>query len=149
MPKPFRSIDFTRTTKEHWAGYDNGDAYDTQFTIRGAKIAFGDYMLVRMQSGRIARYRVFSVRRDYTGRADWVVRATAIGYVPMVEQAMPPVSKIKGLLGDGSGGIRSNASQPAHLPNGFTKPTSEFWKILVRDEVSRDRTNSMRTTGNL
>jgi hypothetical protein len=152
-PRPYRSINFIRTLKNHWAKFDGGDNYDARFIVRGEKVAYGDTLLVRMQSGRIGRYRVFSVQHDYTGRADWQVHATGLGYMweapPVPQPLLLPAPKIAGLLTDGSRWVRSNTGELAHLPRGFTKPASEFWKIFTRDEANCNRPDSMRTTSNL
>lgn len=141
QPKVFRSINFVEATKDHRAVFVGGNCYDARFDIRG-QIAYGDEILVRMRSGRIGRYRVFSVQKDFSGNSDWLVRATGVGYQETSKQ-------IPQLPCHNARWVRSDTGELAHLPSGFTKPASEFWKILVRDQASRDRTNSMRTTGNL
>src|SRR5271168_726060 len=152
-PKPpvlRRVIDFTHPREDHWASFDGGNNFDARFTIRG-NVAFGDQILVAMQSGRIGCYRLFSVRSDFTGKANWKAQGMAVAYWTEAESIQrvvkPALPKVKGLLGNGSGWIRSDSGQLAHLPSGFTKPASEFWKVLCRDEACNRRSNSMRANG--
>lgn len=134
------TIDFTRPTKDHWARYENGGNFDALFSIRGY-VAKNDDILVPMQSGRIGRYRLFSVIRDFMGAADWKARGVACGYQEPIPTVRPDTEPrpvvIKGLLGDGTRWVRSDKGELAHLPSGFTKPSSEFWKILTRHEARR------------
>lgn len=147
-----RTLDFTRPRDDHWASYDGGDNYDAYFTIRGA-VAHGDTIVVAMQSGRAGCYKLFSVRPDFMGEGDWKAQGIRTGYwsevplVPKLDTTSHP--KIKGLLGDGTRWIRSNSGELAHLPSGFTKPASDFWKVLCRDEARRGWADSIRATGNL
>lgn len=139
------TIDFTKPRSDHWVSFDGGTNFDAHFTIRG-QVTLGDQILVRMQSGRIGCYRLFSVRPDFMGLANWKAQGIGVNYR---DDLWPPTPKIKGLLTDGTRWVRSSSGELAHLPSGFTKPASEFWSILVRDEARRGRSNSMRTTGNL
>jgi hypothetical protein len=147
-----REIDFTRPTLKQWASYEGGDNFSAQFRIRG-NVANGDEILIPMRSGRIGRYCLYSVLRDFSGTADWKVRGCAVGYQKFSETTSPicQVVKpaIKGLLGDGSRGLQPNSSQLAHVQGSFTEPTSEFWKILVRDEARSARADRMRTASHL
>lgn len=148
-----KQIDFTEPTSNHWASYDYGDNYDARFTIRGA-VQRGDEILVVLRSGNIGRYRLFSVLPDFTGIGDSKVRATGIGYykkAPVRSVSIPllPAPKIKALLTDGSGGPRSCNGQLFDLQSGSLVPTSDQWKILVRNEACRARTSEMRATSNL
>jgi hypothetical protein len=143
----YRQVDFTQYNKTKWASYDYGDNYDTRFTIRGF-VQRGDEILIVLRSGRIGRYRLFSVTPDFTGIGDYKVRATAIGYyrkAPVRVLSIPllPAPKIKALLTDGSRGIRSSNSQLSDLQGGSLITASEQWKILVRNEASRARASEM------
>lgn len=146
------TISFINPSKERWAGFDGGDNNDARFTVRG-NVKIDDEILIRMQSGRIGRYRLFSVLRDWMGVGDWKVKAVAVGYqtTPRVIEGVEqnPAPKIKGLLGDGTRWVRSSSGELAHLPSGFTKPSSEFWEILCRDEACHRRAGSMRSASNL
>jgi hypothetical protein len=147
-PQPLHCmIDFTKSRKDHWAGFDGGDNHDAMFSIVG-HVQIGDELLIRMQSGRIGRYRVFSRFFDPTGVVDWHIRATAIGYLSE-ERCLAPMVKVQGLLGDGSGRLRSDSSQSTPLSSGFIEPSGDFWKVLCRDEARRGWTDSMRTTGDM
>jgi len=147
-----RQVDFTEPTLTHWANFEHGSNYNAHFAIRG-DVAKGDEILVRMQSGRVARYCLYSAIRDFHGVADWKVVGCICGYESprqiVLEHDKAPAPKIKGLLGDGSGSLRSSPSKPPDLPSGFTEPTSEFWKVLARDEACRARADRLRTAGNL
>lgn len=153
-PPEFRLIDFTKPTATHWAGFDGGNNYDACFTIKCARpLHFKDYILVRLQSGRIGRYRVFSALPDFSRVADWKVRAVAVGYWEpdrtMAHNPSRPAPKTQGLLCAPTGGIRPPVSQSPALPRGFTKPTSDFWKVFARDEACHRRTSTVRAGGNL
>jgi hypothetical protein len=151
-PKPLPAlrcmIDFTRPTKDHWASFEGGDNFHARFVIKG-NVRHGDEILVRMQSRRKGCYRLYSVHRDWSRLGDWRCAGMAVGYwddPPVPEKVAP---KIKGLLSDGTRWVRSDTGELAHLSSGFTKPASEFWKILARNEARRGWTDSMRATGNL
>lgn len=155
-PKPIslltRVIDFTQPRKDHWLRYQGGDHFDSHFSIRGHVIR-GDEVLIRMQSGRVGCYSLFSVIRDFSGQADWLARGAAVGYADKVEQKPPmaalPRPQITRLLGDGTWRVQPDSSKLAALSSGFTLPTSEFWKVFARNEACGHRANSLRTTGNL
>jgi hypothetical protein len=136
-----RVIDLTEPTEDHWGIFEGGDNFDARFTMHG-DVAKGDEILVRMQSGRIARYCAFSCIHNFCGPGEWKVRACICGY------EKEPV-QIKGLLTAGSTSVRSGPSQPSTLSSGFTEPASGFWKILARDEACRAGADRLRTAGNL
>jgi len=142
----YRLLDFTKPALNHWIRFDGGDNNNAMFTARG-EVHFGDYILVRCRSGRVGRYRCFSVRPDFTGEADYKIQAVAIGYWS-APTAYPP-KPIKGLLGDGTRWVRSDKGELAHLPSGFTKPASEFWKILARNEACNRHSSRIDSTGNM
>lgn len=147
-----RVIDFTTPRKNHWLNFEGGDNFDARFAIRG-QVARGDEVLVRMQSGRIGCYSLFSVIRDFTGVADWKARGAAIGYTDrmVLHQRTAPCAKpeVTRLLSDGTWRVQSDSSKLADLQSGFTQPTSEFWKIRARNEARRDWTDSLRPTSHL
>jgi hypothetical protein len=152
-PEPWRSlVDFSDPRPNHWANYNGGTNFEAHFTIRG-QVALGDEILVGMSSGRVGRYRLYSVRPDFVDGADWKAQGMAIGYwggMPTTTRPRPIAEpEIKGLLGDGSRWVRSDKGELAHLPSGFTKPTSDFWKILCRDEACHQGTDRMRATSDL
>lgn len=145
-------IDFREPRLDHWASFEGGDNFDARFSIRG-RVAKGDEIIVRMRSGRSCSYQLFSVRPDFTRDADWVVRGCVVGWfqqgrlVPEAKRNAGPSAQR--LLGSGSGGIQSYPSELAPLSDGFTYPTSEFWKIRARNEACSARANQLRATGNL
>lgn len=147
-----RVLDFTRPNPEYWLDFVGGDNFDAHFLIRG-DVAQGDDVLVRMQSGRIGRYTLFSVRSTFMAQAHWKARGIFICYqktIPTLAVLSAfPEHQIKGLLGPGLGRIRPDPSKFIDLPLGFTLPSSEFWKILARNEVCCGRTGLLRTTSNL
>jgi len=157
-PKPLKArpihfvYDFTKPEKNHWIAFEGGDNYAAKFRITGDVKAYDD-VLVRLKSGRIGRYRLFSVLRDFSGASDWTALGMAIGYwsEPQQEASMAakPDPKIKGLLGDGSGGLRSDPGESSALSSGFTLPSSEFWKVLERNEACHRRAGSMRSGSDL
>lgn len=119
------------------------------FTVRG-DVRTGDYILVRLRSGRIGRYRVFSCIWNFAHPGTCQIRAVAIGYwTPPACSVKLPNRPIKGLLGDGTRWVRSDKGELAHLPRGFTKPASEFWKILARHEACNRHTSRIDATGNM
>lgn len=146
-----RIVDFTRSTKDHWIKFEGGDNYNAMFNIRGA-CKMGDDILVCMSSGRIGRYRIFSLLPDFTGVGDYRARAVGVCYWPKASvdprPSATPVVKIKGLLGDGTRWVRSDKGELAHLPSGFTKPASEFWKVFHGGTPGSRSTNPDGTTGN-
>src|SRR5580765_8024761 len=155
-PKPptcvRKMINFTRPRKGHWADFKGGTNFDAQFIICG-NVAKGDEIFVSMQSGRIGCYSLFSVLQNFSGVGEWKARGCL---VRLYENARPlscfdpqPRRRIAGLLGDGSGRVQPDSGKLAPLSSGFTEPTSEFWKIFVRDEACRNRADSLRTAGNL
>lgn len=145
---PTVTRDFTKPTADHWISFEGGDVDNAIFRIRG-DVAPGDYLLTRMCSGRIGRYRVYSRVPMLSRRGFWRVKAMAVGYWDApASETRSLVRPIKGLLGDGTRWIRSNSGELAHLPRGFTKPDSEFWKIYHRNEINGRGTNSNGTTSN-
>lgn len=142
----WRIHDFTYPDKNHWAGFDLGDTYVSYFTLRtNGVVKVGDEILVNMRSGRVGRYHIYSVRRDFTGGADYKVTAAAYGYVPKtVEVAMPAPRKTPLLLTDGSGGSKPYSGELSDIPSSIALPTSEFWKVHARDEANHRRPNPMR-----
>jgi hypothetical protein len=150
-PKPVMLscvLDFTKPTNERWARFEGGDNFDAHFTVRGF-VAKGDEILVRMCSGRVGRYCLFSVLRDFSSRSDWKVRGCATGYQGMPRTYTPFRRPIKGLLGPAPRSLQPNPSQPLALSCGFTDPASEFWKILARNEACCARADKLRATGDL
>lgn len=133
-----RSVDFTRPTKEHWAKFQGGENYDARFLVRG-QVAVGDEIRIKMRSGRIGCFRIRSRRLDFMGSGDYIVQAIALGYA----SDSPPQLELKGLPVKGPRWVRSDSGELAHLPSGFTKPASEFWKILARDASSGTGTDSV------
>lgn len=155
QPKPtFRSrvLDFTHPDETRWLDFVGGDNLDAHFVIRGY-VRKGDDVLARLCSGRIGRYTLFSVRPNFEAPGVWIARGILVSYYNPVAQpprlAKPTSPQIKGLLGPGTGGIRSDPRQLTHLPLRFTEPSSEFWKILARNEARRGWANSLRSAGNL
>lgn len=148
----YRTVDFSQPSPSKWAKFEGGDNFDACFRING-DVRKGDEILVPMASGRIGRYCLFSVLPDFRSGATWMVRSCAIGYEDrqtlVIRHDSVPTPTIKGLLGDGTGRSRPDFSQSLVISSGFTQPTSEFWKILVRDEARRSRSNSMRTANHL
>lgn len=140
-----RTIDYTKPHRNHWLDYRGGDPYGASFDVRGP-VARGNDVLVRMRSGRIGRFTVYSVRKDFTGMADWKATGAFICYEPAPATEHRP---IKGLLGDGTGSVRSDKSKPALLSSGFTEPSSEFWEVLCRDEARHSWADPVRATGRL
>lgn len=119
------------------------------FTVCG-EVRYGDYILVRLRSGRVGRYRVFSVHPDFSGKGHAKILAAAIGYWQEPTRVAPkPVKPIKGLLGDGTRWVRSDTGELAHLPSGFTKSASEFWKILARNEACYRHTSRIDAAGDM
>jgi hypothetical protein len=149
---PTRVIDFSTPRRGHWIKFEGGDNFDAQFVVCGS-VTKGDDVLVLMQSGRIGRYTLFSVLRDFRGGAEWRVRGVAIGYWPLDllrQKSVPSTPRaIKGLLGDGSRRVQPNLGQSSPLPDGFTKSSSEFWAVLGCNETHCAGANSCRTTSNM
>lgn len=116
------------------------------FDICG-NVCSGDFILVRMASGRIGRYRLYSVLSRFDGTGIHRTLAVAVGYYAPVVKTPP--RPIKGLLGDGSRWVRSDRGELAHLPRGFTKPTSEFWAILERGKTNSTGTSRIDAEGNM
>ena len=160
-----KTIDFTRPSREYWDSFDYGENYDARFTIKTrGYICVGDEILIRLRSGRIGRYALFSVQRDFTGQADYKVHAMAIGYEstpirvkainvtsrPVVRPILAlPAPKIKALLGEGSRGIRSSDSRLPDISDGTIIPASELWKVHARNEACGSRTNPLRATDHM
>lgn len=127
--------------------FDGGDNYDARFIIRGY-VAKGDEILVRMQSGRLCRYQLFSVLPDFSGKANWKARGIAIEYWhtrETTQHRVEPVLVPKPSLAPAPApSVRPDRGQLATLQSGFTLPTSEFWKVRARNEASSARANSIR-----
>lgn len=149
----WRIHDFTKPSSIHWAGFDMGDNYGAHFTLRtNGVVKVGDEILVTMRSGRVGRYRIFSGRRDFTGRADYRVEATAIGYADSPVQRLPmeprpvslPTPKVTALLGDGTWSTRSDNGKLSDLSGGTPIGASELWKVHARNEAGSRRSNPLR-----
>lgn len=151
-PTVVRLVNFTRPRPDHWASFEGGDNFDAQFLVRGG-VSKGDEIFVLMESGRVGCYQLFSVIRDFTGKADWRVRGCAVGYFkdgkPVQDEVEAPSLPVPRLASDKAWGVRSYASELAPLPVGFTEPTSEFWKIRARNEARSARASQLRATGDL
>lgn len=145
-------IDFRYPRIGHWARFDGGDNFDARFTVRG-KIALHDDIIVRMQSGRSGRYRVFSRQCLSASLDKWRIGTIAIGYWEDIctkpKPVTTPATSIKGLLGDGPGWVRSDKGELAHIPSSLAKSSGDFWKILCRDEACHQRTGSRSAASNL
>lgn len=144
----WRVIDFTHPIVEHWAQFDGGGVYDAMFTIRG-QVHRGDQILVRLKSGRIGRFSLFSCQRDFFGLGDYRVRGCIVGYHDRPRAAETGPTTIKGLLTDGGRSLRPGLGESPNISSGFTKPASEFWKILARNEAGHARASSIRTASHL
>lgn len=148
----YRLIDFTRPSKEHWAKFEGGDNYDAMFLVRGC-IQRRDEILVRLRSGRVGRYQVFSCVPDFSGIGDCRIRCIAMGYwdveKPMAIRLPKVPTQIKGLLGDGTRWLRSSSSEPSDISFGLADKTGEFWKVQCRAEACSRRTSSVCAGGNL
>jgi hypothetical protein len=141
-PHPTKLHNFTQPTRDRWASFEGGDNFDARFSIRGCAVARGDQIFVRMRSGLVARFSLFSVLRDFTGQADWRVRGCILGYWKNGTPSKRQTSLVVGR-------IQPDPSKLAYLQIGFTKPTSEFWKILARNEACSLGTNRLRAGSHL
>ena len=147
------TVDFTRPTTGHWASFEGGDNFDARFSICG-RVAKGDEILVRLCSGSIGRFCLFSVLPNFKGgEATTLARGILVARLRPIKRVVPklclPAPKIAGLLGDGTGGLRSHPSELVDLSSGFTEPASSFWKVLARNEARSARASQLRAAGYL
>lgn len=147
-----RLIDFTDPFPNHWADFEGGDNFNARFSIRG-NVAKGDEIIVRLRSGKHGYYSLYSVLRDFTGVADWKASGCLVDvqdpHTSIISPNPIPAPKIKGLLCSENGRVQPDAGKLAPLQSGFTDSTSDFWKILCRDEARSSRTDRIRSAGYL
>lgn len=149
-------------------GYDYGGARNAHFTGQSSSVpVVGDMFLIRMHSGKAGEYRVFWVR-PYASNNLWAARCWFVGYrknyviqarsslvvdgirpsvvakesAPSEKQTTIVMANPPKLTYPMPGGVQPGRSGVVDLSDGFTLPTSEFWKILARDEAARNRTSS-------
>lgn len=147
-PTIYRVVDFTKPIEGHWAAYEGGDNFDARFIVCG-KVCRNDEILIRLKSGRIGRYHLFSVLPDFSGVANWRVRACILGYYGEATSPRSKVVKIKGLLADGSRWLQPHTSEPIALPSSSLESTSEQGDLLTWDEAYGEWADSLRSGNNL
>jgi hypothetical protein len=152
-----KTLDFINPSVWHWAGFDYGDNYEAHFTIRGM-VARGDYILVRLRSGRIGRYQLYSVLPDFTGTADYKAIGAAVGYHSYeVSNSLNGIKKPALLLlaknptpfDNIPRGPRPYSGELSNLSSGAIVPASDVWKLQVRNEARGTWAGSMRAASDL
>lgn len=148
-----RELDFVEPTPEKWAEFVGGDNLAARFRVKG-NVKLGDDILVQLESGRIGRYHIYSCRPEF--HQPWFFNVLAAG-ICYKETYEPVVAKPD--TGDtlwdpaypkfvdcGTGGLQPSDGRVPDLSSGFTRGSSEFWKVLARDEAVSHRANSSGKT---
>lgn len=146
-------LDFVEPTPERWAEFIGGDNLAARFQIKG-NVKLGDDILVRLESGRIGRYHVYSCRPDFCQPSLSNVLAAGICYKETYEPVVvePDVSNTlwdpayPKFVDCGVRGLQPSNGGVPDLSSGFTRGSSKFWEVLTRNEAVGRRTSASRKT---
>lgn len=135
--------DFTQQTPAHWAGFDGGDNFAARFTIK-APVKTGDDILVKLRSGRIGKYHLYSVRSTFDEHGGiFKCLGCAIQYKEKHDLALAE-TKIAAPTNKAVRGPRPSNDGVSDVSSGVVVRPCEYWKVLARIEATNRGSDSMR-----
>ena len=82
--RPIKVHNFTQQhPPDFFCGFDKGDALASHFSIRGPVVSLRDELLLKMNSGKIGRFRVYSLHRVHTEVPTYHAIGELIGYASL------------------------------------------------------------------